>query len=74
MQKSVIRVRGSAGLKLASALSEKGSACIDTVSSAIALVDDDETVNKEGEIGAANDVAAQTTISKQAKPVEATTF
>jgi hypothetical protein len=75
MQKSVMRVRGSAGLKLASAVSEKGSACIDTVSSATALVEVDETVNKEGEIaGAANvDVGAQTKISKPAKPNKATT-
>ena len=72
-----MRVRGSAGLKLVSELSEKGSACIDTVSSATALVDDDEMVNKEGEIaGAANDgdgdVAAQT--STPANPNEATTL
>jgi hypothetical protein len=75
MQNSVMRVRGSAGLKLASELSEKGSACIDTVSSATALVEDDETVNKEGEIaGAANDMAAQIEISKPAKPTKATTL
>jgi hypothetical protein len=77
MQNSVMRVRGSAGLKFVSALSEKGSACIDTVSSATALVDDDETVNKEGEIaGAANDgdVAAQTKTSRPAKPTKATTL
>jgi hypothetical protein len=71
-----MRVRESDGLKFASELSEKGSAVIDTVSSATALVDDDETVNKEGEIaGAANtDVAAQQQISKPAKPTKATTL
>jgi hypothetical protein len=69
-----MRVRESDGLKFASELSEKGSAVIDTVSSATALVDDDETVNKEGGIaGAANtDVAAPQQISKPAKPTKAT--
>ena len=70
-----MRVRESDGLKFVSELSEKGSAVIDTVSSATALVDDDETVNKEGEIaGAANtDVAAPQQISKPTKPTTATT-
>src|SRR5881394_366445 len=74
IQNSVMRVRESDGLKFVSELSEKGSAVIDTVSSATALVDDDETVNKEGEIaGAANTgVAAQQQISKPAKPTKAT--
>ena len=75
MQNSVTRVRGSAGLKLASELSENGSAVIDTVSSATARVDDDETVNKEGGIaGAANDMPAQIEISKPTKTTKATTL
>ena len=72
-----MRVRGSAGLKLVSADSEKGSACIDTVSSATALVEVDETVNKEGEIAdAANDVdvVPKTKTSKITKPAKATTL
>jgi hypothetical protein len=71
-----MRVRESDGLKLLSELREKGSVVIDTVSSATARVDVDETVNKEGEIaGAANaDVAAQRQTSKQAKPIKATTL
>src|ERR1043165_4234500 len=74
MQNSVMRVRGSAGAKLVSAVSEKGSACIDTVSKATARVDVDETVNKEGEIAGAaieGDAAAPT---KTSKPAKATTL
>src|SRR3954471_23796452 len=77
MQNSVMRVRGSAGVKLLSAVSENGSACIDTVSKATARVDVDETVNKEGEIaGAANegDAVAPSRTSKPAKPTKATTL
>jgi len=72
-----MRVRESDGVKLVSELREKGSAVIDTVSSATALVDVDETVNKEGEIaGAANDLEAVAPIktSEQANPVKATTL
>lgn len=72
-----MRVRESVGVKLVSELREKGSAVIDTVSSATALVDDDDTVNKDGEIaGAANDedVAAQRQTSKLVKPIKATTL
>jgi hypothetical protein len=70
-----MRVRGSAGLKLASELSENGSAVIETASSATALVEDDETVNKEGEIaGAAKVSAAQVEISKPAKLTKAATL
>jgi hypothetical protein len=77
IQKRVIRVRGSDGLKLASELSEKGSAVIDTVSRATARVDDDDTVNNEGGIAGAareGDAAAQTTTSRLAKPTKATTL
>jgi hypothetical protein len=54
MQKSVIRVRGSEGLKFPSELSVKGSARIETDSRATARVDVDEIVNNEGETLAAN--------------------
>ena len=60
VQKTVIRVLGSAGLKFPSEFNEKGSARIDTDSSATARVEVDETVNNEGEMpGAANTVAEQ---------------
>jgi hypothetical protein len=48
MQNSVILVRGSAGLKLPSEFNVKGSARIDTDSSATARVDDEDTVNNDG--------------------------
>src|SRR5262249_4791254 len=54
MQNSVMRVLGSAGLKFPSELSVKGSARIDTDSSATARVEVDDKVNKEGEMGAAD--------------------
>src|SRR5438552_2059262 len=44
----VILVRGSAGLKFPSELSEKGSLRIDTDSSTTARVDDEETLKTEG--------------------------
>jgi hypothetical protein len=60
MQNSVILVRGSAGLKLPSELNVKGSARIDTDSSATARVDVDERVNNDGETaGTPKAVAAQ---------------
>src|SRR5437867_8683083 len=49
MQNSSMRVRGSFGLKFASELSEKGSALIETDSSATARVDVAETLNKTGD-------------------------
>ena len=56
VQNRVMRVRGSAGLKFASEVNEKGSASIDTDSRATALVEPDETVNSDGVIaGAADD-------------------
>jgi hypothetical protein len=56
----VILVRGSAGLKLPSEFNVKGSARIDTDSSATARVDVDETVNNDGETaGTPKAVAAQ---------------
>ena len=57
MQKSVMRVRGSAGLKFPSEFSVKGSARIETDSSATARVELDDTVNNEG--GAADAAAAE---------------
>lgn len=54
MQKSVMRVRGSAGLKFPSELSVKGSARIETDSRATARVEDEDMVNSEGETLAAN--------------------
>jgi len=55
MQNSVRRVLGSAGLKFPSELSVKGSARIDTDSSATARVEVEETVNNDGAVlGAAN--------------------
>jgi hypothetical protein len=60
MQNSVILVRGSAGLKFSSELRVKGSARIDTDSSATARVEVDETVNNDGATaGAPKAVAAQ---------------
>jgi hypothetical protein len=51
----VIRVRGSAGLKFPSELSEKGSLRIDTDSSTTARVDDEETLKIDGvRLGAAD--------------------
>ena len=49
MQNTSIRVRGSLGLKNASEFSEKGSALIDTDSSATARVEVEETLNKTGD-------------------------
>jgi hypothetical protein len=70
MQKSVMRVRGSAGLKFPSEFSVKGSARIETDSSATARVELDDTVNNEGEMpGAANAAAAQK-VSKPAQKIE----
>jgi hypothetical protein len=48
MQKTVIRVRGSAGKKFADPFKVKGSARIDTDSSATARVELDDTLNNEG--------------------------
>ena len=54
MQNSVIRVRGSAGLKFPAEFSEKGSDRIDTDSSTTARVEADETLNNDGaKLGAA---------------------
>jgi hypothetical protein len=48
MQKTVMRVRGSAGLKFAAPFKVKGSARIDTDSSATARVELDDTLNNDG--------------------------
>jgi len=70
MQKSVMRVRGSAGLKFAAPFNVKGSAFIDTESSATARVEVEDTVNSEGEmLGAARAAAAHRAI-KLAQKIE----
>jgi hypothetical protein len=71
MQKIVIRVRGSLGLKLASDESEKGSAVSDTDSSATARVEDAETLNRSGLICAA-DAFIKTPHIKIATPAHTT--
>jgi len=81
MQKIVTRVRGSFGLKLSSDESEKGSAVIDTDSSATARVEDAETLNRSGLICAADAfvktphikiaTAAHTTASKRLRKAKA---
>ena len=48
MQNSVMRVRGSLGLKFPSEFSEKGSLRIETDSSTIARVEVAETLNNSG--------------------------
>ena len=48
MQKSVMRVRGSFGLKFADELKENGSARIDTDSNTRARVDVEDTLNNSG--------------------------
>jgi len=56
MQNSVMRVRGSLGLKFPSEFSEKGSARIETDSSTIARVEVAETLNNSGLLWVAPDV------------------
>src|SRR5882672_2145218 len=68
MQKIVMRVRGSLGLKLASDESEKGSAVSDTVSSATARVEVSDTLKSNGLVCAAKALlnAPQTRAAKLA--------
>ncbi|HEX3231602.1 MAG TPA: hypothetical protein VHQ95_21670 [Pyrinomonadaceae bacterium] len=70
MQNSVMRVRGSAGLKFPSEFRLKGSARIETDSSATARVEVDDTVNKEGEMLGAADVTAAQKVTKLAQKIE----
>jgi len=70
MQNSVIRVRGSVELKFASEFRLKGSARIETDSSATARVEVDDTVNKEGEILGAAGVTAAQKVTKPAQKIE----
>lgn len=70
MQKSVMRVRGSAGLKFPSEFSVNGSARIDTDSSAAARVELDDTVNNEGGMLGAAGVAVAQKVTTPAQKIE----
>jgi len=68
MLNTVIRVRGSAGLKFPSELNENGSVRIDTDSSTTARVEVPETLNNEGVRLGAAETAAKAPHTKAAKP------
>ncbi|MFS8086346.1 MAG: hypothetical protein ACMG6H_12010 [Acidobacteriota bacterium] len=67
MQKIMIRVRGSLGLKLDTDVTEKGSAVIDTDSSATARVELAETLNNSGLVWVAADTLLELPITSAAK-------
>src|SRR5262245_60373459 len=69
MQNSVMRVRGSFGLKFPSDESEKGSVLIETDSSTTALVEVDDTLNKTGLFCTAADAPAAPQINA-ARPAQ----
>jgi hypothetical protein len=70
MQNSVMRVRGSVELKFPSEFRVKGSARIETDSSATARVEVDDAVNKEGEMLGAAGVTAAQKVTKPAQKIE----
>src|SRR5437870_7953248 len=71
MQNSVMRVRGSLGLKLPSELSENGSVLIDTDSSTTARVEDDETLINTGLALGAADASVKAPHTNAGRPAHA---